>query len=206
MRIVSSTSTFTMLLLCIFSFLFGVLLFLPLLVLIPIAPYLIDPVAGRPTFVSIACTYAFLAFTTLIGPMFGLVVGRAQIADVKRRTAAILSCSAGVLSPAYLLSASQLIEEGELEVLSNTIFWHAGLCVAWSLIAFFLLPIITRTWPLRMQDGESCPRCGYCVRGVASRICPECGRAFSESDLGLTAAQFEYLINGNTHVLHRTVD
>lgn len=189
MRIVSPTSTFTMLPLCVFSFLFGVFLFLPLLVLIPIAPYLIDPVAGRPTFASIAWTYALLAFTTLVGPMLGFIVGRAQIADGIRRTAAILSCSAGVLSPAYLLSASRIIDGGEFEVLFNTLCWHGGLCVAWSLIALCLWPIVTRIWPFRMQDGSTCPDCGYCVRGVTSKVCPECGQAFDHSDLGLSIAE-----------------
>lgn len=39
---------------------------------------------------------------------------------------------------------------------------------------------------LVLQDGKSCPRCGYCVAGVRSRICPECGREFTFQELGTT--------------------
>ncbi len=27
-----------------------------------------------------------------------------------------------------------------------------------------------------LQDGETCPGCGYCLRGLESQLCPECGR------------------------------
>jgi hypothetical protein len=34
-----------------------------------------------------------------------------------------------------------------------------------------------------IQDGTRCPSCGYCVRGVASKVCSECGRSFNSHEL-----------------------
>ena len=33
------------------------------------------------------------------------------------------------------------------------------------------------------QDGTRCPQCAYCLKGNASMVCPECGRAYKASDL-----------------------
>ncbi len=41
-----------------------------------------------------------------------------------------------------------------------------------------------------IQDGSTCPRCGYWLRGNTSRICPECGRGFSFAELGTTREEF----------------
>ncbi|MCG3137092.1 MAG: hypothetical protein HJJLKODD_00934 [Phycisphaerae bacterium] len=36
-----------------------------------------------------------------------------------------------------------------------------------------------------------CPCCGYQLIGNRSKVCPECGRAYSYSELGVTAEEFE---------------
>ena len=36
--------------------------------------------------------------------------------------------------------------------------------------------------------GPHCPACGYCLIGTPSGRCPECGRAFTPGELGMTAA------------------
>ncbi len=41
-----------------------------------------------------------------------------------------------------------------------------------------------------IQDGSTCPECGYWLRGNTSRICPECGRGFSFAELGTTREEF----------------
>lgn len=37
-----------------------------------------------------------------------------------------------------------------------------------------------------VQDGTLCPNCFYCLRGNRTGRCPECGRAFTPADLGLS--------------------
>lgn len=41
-------------------------------------------------------------------------------------------------------------------------------------------------------DDLLCPTCGYCLRGLASRICPECGGAFDPEALGAGAGRISY--------------
>jgi hypothetical protein len=41
-----------------------------------------------------------------------------------------------------------------------------------------------------VQDGSTCPGCGYWLRGNTSQICPECGRGFSFAELGTTREEF----------------
>ncbi len=42
----------------------------------------------------------------------------------------------------------------------------------------------------RDKTDYTCPGCDYCLRGNTSRICPECGRGFSFSELGTTREEF----------------
>lgn len=44
-----------------------------------------------------------------------------------------------------------------------------------------------------MQNGRICPNCKYDLRGNTSMVCPECGRAFTFEELGVTAAEFAAL-------------
>ena len=67
---------------------------------------------------------------------------------------------------------------------------------AWCLLGMLAWPVIIRVWPFRLQDGQTCPQCGYCLRGVTSRVCPECGRGFDANDLGLSEAAFDELTSG----------
>lgn len=36
-------------------------------------------------------------------------------------------------------------------------------------------------WAIRIQDGTLCPNCAYCVTGLPSNVCPECGQEFKIS-------------------------
>lgn len=38
-----------------------------------------------------------------------------------------------------------------------------------------------------------CIKCGYDLHGNVSMVCPECGRAFTFEELGVTAAEFAAL-------------
>ncbi len=194
MRIVSPASIVSFRTLGVSSFIFGISLFLPLLVLIPISPYLIDPVAAVPTPATIAYTYCFLAFTFLIGPTLGMITFRAQLADMTRETFAIFWAAAGVLSLAYLISVVSFLEDYGAGEFFKTLGIHWGLLLGWSVVAMCIRPMIAWLWPFKLQDGASCPQCGYCVRGVSSRICPECGEPFNRADLGLTEAEFDALL------------
>lgn len=64
------------------------------------------------------------------------------------------------------------------------IHWLGGLVVG-----AILLASARAYWPLR--EGPYCPRCGYCVIGVREHRCPECGRPFTLSELGVTAEELE---------------
>ena len=201
MRIVSPASIVSFRTLGVSSFIFGICLFLPLLLLIPIAPYLIDPVAAAPSPVTIACTICFLAFTFLIGPALGIITFRAQLADTTRATLAIFWAAAGVLSLAYFISVVSFLEDYGAGEFFQTLGMHCGLLLGWSVVAMCSRPVIAWLWPFRLQDGASCPNCGYCVRGVSSHICPECGDSFNRADLGISEAAFNELISkGHTNL------
>lgn len=55
------------------------------------------------------------------------------------------------------------------------LFWAAaGACIAASLVS-----LCHRRRARFAQNDEHCEECGYCLRGLRSGRCPECGRAFS---------------------------
>ena len=39
------------------------------------------------------------------------------------------------------------------------------------------------------QDGSLCPGCAYCLAGLDSQVCPECGRPFTYEELGTSKEQ-----------------
>lgn len=77
----------------------------------------------------------------------------------------------------------------------NTPWWVAGISaiVLASSIAIVagLWRIVRMSLPaLVVQDGTLCPQCAYCLLGVQSMRCPECGNAFTYDELETTEAEF----------------
>lgn len=151
--------------------------------------------------------YLFLsvwAVTAIVGPLPGLFYWRIHMASFRRRLVSSFFAAAGMACVPWLtftiFSIQILFDDGSL-----TLVWQA-ICsgvigiplivLIWTLLSLAVWPAIMRLAPFRIQDGASCPQCGYCVRGVASSICPECGRAFNREDLGLSEAAFNDLISG----------
>lgn len=132
----------------------------------------------------------------VILPVILLIAFRCHLGTPLRRLLAFLFASIGSALPLYVFA---LVEEPEA-ILAGLIV-NAALFGLWCILSLLGWSVITRVWPFRLQDGSTCPNCGYCVRGVASRVCPECGRGFTESDLGLSVEQFEQLICNNANAL-----
>ena len=55
--------------------------------------------------------------------------------------------------------------------------------LAWMLLRYTMPRIV-------LQDGSRCPVCAYCLIGVTSMRCPECGRPFTYDELATTEAEF----------------
>lgn len=146
-------------------------------------------------------TAVIISLPTLLVPILSLVWVRSHVATFGRRVAAICATSVGVFTIPCLIvlisNGGRMLAHGRL--VERLVSWHISysvLTLSWLLISLLAWPTIKRKWPFVFQDGQSCPQCGYCLRGVTSRVCPECGRAFNEYDLGLSTVDFEHLIAG----------
>jgi len=136
--------------------------------------------------------------TLIVIPAVCLWKWRCQICTRKRLLRCCRFASLGFFLPVHVAAGVSLFC-GAVEFALLAAVLHLVILVIWLGLAATLWPAITWLGPFRIQDGESCPQCGYCVRGVASRICPECGRPFTESDLGLSVPEFEALVAGEKH-------
>lgn len=152
------------------------------------------------------------ALTTVVGPLPALFYWRIHLSTFRRRlissllTALGLSCVPWITSMIFTIHI--LPDGGTLALVYQSIFGGIIgiplLASVWTLLSMLAWPMIMRLAPFKIQDGATCPKCGYCVRGVSSRICPECGRAFNKADLGLSTAEFERLISGEAQAVHNS--
>lgn len=144
--------------------------------------------------------YALIAIWTfanmILGPLMAMRHRRAHLATAGRRLVAIFGTSLGLLVLPYTVTLSAAASQQFQGFSWRLPALHAGIFAAWVLIGAIAWPIIRHRWPFVIQDGSSCPQCGYCVRGVASAICPECGTRFDHTQLGLSLAEFDGLISG----------
>jgi hypothetical protein len=53
-----------------------------------------------------------------------------------------------------------------------------------------VLLLLLQHWQ-RPHGGPYCLQCGYCLIGLPSRRCPECGRAFTPEELGITEDELD---------------
>jgi hypothetical protein len=79
-----------------------------------------------------------------------------------------------------------------------TVSWFAAFGRFWDdvlgvMIVFWIIAAIAATVLLlllqywqRPHTGPYCLQCGYCVIGLPSRRCPECGKEFTPQELGVT--------------------
>jgi len=191
MRVVRPWDVYSIGSLCWQSFVFGVSLQTPLVLLLAVALHSLGPDKWS-IFMTVAAIMVGL-FSFLIGPAIGLARYRVHLNTGRRRAAAILFVSGGLLCVIYVFVLIG-VAFGAIFQLLAVMGLHAAIFAVWLLLSTVLWPAISRKFPFHIVDGESCARCGYCLRGVASRICPECGRAFTQYDLGLSFAEFERLI------------
>lgn len=134
---------------------------------------------------------AWMVIGYLLIPLACLAIFRCHLASPGRRILASFFMSIGAMIPLVTLKGPPLID-----VLSFLLIAMLLLFGTWCLLGMLAWPVIIRVWPFRLQDGQTCPQCGYCLRGVTSRVCPECGRGFDANDLGLSEAAFDELTSG----------
>lgn len=182
--------------LAISSLMLGFGLFVSLLCPIPI--FLVNWPNTNLFQYAIIGTWTFV--NLVLGPLMAMRHCRAHLATTGRRLVAIFGTSLGLLVIPWTtaLSAAATSQFRAFSYRLPTL--HAGIFAAWVLLAAVAWPIIRHRWPFVIQDGSSCPQCGYCVRGVKSAVCPECGTAFDHTQLGLSTQQFERLISGGTNL------
>lgn len=138
----------------------------------------------------------------LILPLWALKRWRIQLSSWERRLRAIFWTTTGLFTLPYAtIFAVWVNGAGSPNTRIPGIFigyfvLQIVIFLIWTLVSLPAWAVIKSNWPFRFQDGQSCPRCGYCLRGVTSRICPECGRGFDANDLGLSVAAFEHLVAG----------
>lgn len=153
--------------------------------------------------------YAILstwAVTAVLGPLPALFWWRIHLATFRRRLYSSFLAAGGLGCVPWLTSTifsiQILFDDGSLKLVCQAIFSGViGIplvAMVWTLLSMLAWPIIMRLAPFKIQDGATCPKCGYCVRGVASRICPECGTVFDHTQLGLSPAAFDRLVAGSS--------
>lgn len=179
--------------LCWNSFLVGILFFIPVIALLLVMINTYSSTSYTVNWIGSIIQILFLAVTLLVGPLLALIRWRAQVLTIKRRLLAILFAAIGNLS--LILGISCIgFAYGEPQMLIVWLGILAVLFAVWSLIAWPAWWWIRRTWPIFVQDGQTCPKCGHCLRGAVSGRCPECGRAFNQYELGLSYDEFNELI------------
>lgn len=129
---------------------------------------------------------AILAAAVLAVGLAGTLTWKSQ-SHLPRLTKAIafgLGMSVGFgVTPAGTL----LVAEG-IAILIRGIYFFVGGGIAGPLMAGIV-------WALRrgirgavlIQDGATCPACGYCLLGNTTGICPECGHQYSPDEMSVRA-------------------
>lgn len=182
--------------LCWSSFLMGIMYFLPVMASVLVSINTFDSPSRAARWIANFVIILLMSTAVLIGPLLSLIRWRAQVLTVRRRLLATLCAAVGMLSLMLFISCVG-VTQGEPRMLIVWLEILAGLLAAWSLLAWPAWWWIRRTWPVTMQDGQTCPQCGYCLRGAASGRCPECGRAFNQYELGLSWEEFQQFIGRN---------
>lgn len=109
---------------------------------------------------------------------YSLGVGAAiYLRTIMRMLAGPFYRPTGVIEHAKILAFALLV------ILAFAAFAMFALITYWGLIRLTLPKFIK-------QDGTLCPNCAYCLLGVQSMRCPECGSAFTYDDLETTEAEF----------------
>lgn len=115
---------------------------------------------------------------------------RLDIATTERAVLTGLSFGVGTALPLVFVSSSSMAD------------WIAllGIPAALGTAALAIWKIIQwLSGPIRINDGITCPNCGYCLRGCPNMTCTECGRCFSFDALGTTPEEFRHLCNDEAH-------
>ena len=106
------------------------------------------------------------ASTLFVGLWYNLLVAGFESTDPINLEMMIIAVSATIGSFLLLLTIATIAS-----------------VILWRLIRLTLPKFVT-------QDGTLCPRCAYCLIGVQSLRCPECGNAFTYDDLETTETEF----------------
>lgn len=202
-QIVDARDIWTRSQLCQRSFCFGLALFVLLLVVI-ILGLLADAFLGIHILRELELTLLGIAVISMASTIWGMSRSRIQLGTFARRVIATMAAAAGVTCVPTLVFILDLVQEfarlhkswPPLQFVASTLLFPTGVFLLWLLFVSIAWPFAEDNSPIRIKQGTNCPQCGYCVRGVSSRICPECGRAFSLHDLGLSEAAFEQLTAG----------
>lgn len=197
MKIIPPWKVWSMRQLALSSVTFGVYLSVPLLCLLPLAltgPFS-PPVAGM-----ILLLVYFGVFLIAL-PCYVLHRCRFHLSTAGRRIAAVLWTLLGVSLVHYgIILAATLLTTAEL--FSWTLpMVHAIVGGLWLTAAPPAYMVIRHFAPFKVQDGSTCPGCGHCVRGVWSQVCPECGRDFDHSNLGLSITEFDQRYGPGTRAI-----
>ena len=87
------------------------------------------------------------------------------------------------ISGDYFAIALLVLLVGTLGLASAVAAATVAFVITWRVIQLMLPKFI-------FQDGTLCPYCAYCLLGVESMRCPECGSAFAYEDLETTESEF----------------
>lgn len=196
-------------------FVFGLGSFLPATLVTCVLGFWLDssryPKPNKPIYFG-----SLLIASVLTAIVFAaLIHWRIQLETLRRRVLAILMVAAGAMLVPLLiwivLCATGFLSNPFASnfTVAALLAWcgaYVSLILVWHLLAALAWPLIRRKYKFIIQDGATCPECAYCVRGVASAICPECGSAFDHTQLGLGIEQFDRLISGETITIRRAGD
>ncbi|MCB9856556.1 MAG: hypothetical protein H6818_12815 [Phycisphaerales bacterium] len=89
-----------------------------------------------------------------------------------------------VITGAHVAAALLVLLVGTLALAVGVVIATAAFVITWRLVQLTLPKFV-------VQDGTLCPTCAYCLVGVQSMRCPECGSAFSFADLETTEYEFQ---------------
>lgn len=177
------------------SFCFGLALFVLILVVL-ITGMLADAFLSVRVIRETELMLLGIAVVSMSYSVWGITRWRIQLSTPSRRLFATIGATAGVTCvPCLVLILDSAHEFHDVVII---LLLPAGLFVLWFLFVSATWLFVENAKPFKIQYEPSCPQCGYCVRGVTSRICPECGRAFCETDLGLSTSEFNSLVSGET--------
>lgn len=190
MRIVSPRQICKTSALCWNAFQLGIAFFIPVMAILSVMMNTIDSASQTVRWIAKIGGILLMALGVIILPLLSLIRWRAQVLTLRRRLLASLCAAIGMLSLMLVISCIGAAH-GEPQMLLVWIPIVAALACVWSLLAWPAWWWIRRTWPVTVQDGQTCPQCGYCLRGATSGRCPECGRFFNQFELGLSWDEFQ---------------